>query len=103
MAFKGRTKPIAVMFESPSGFGKTAVVQMLFPVTDPDATSDLHVHRCDRFTPKSFVSHAASVSAEKLKKIDLLPKLKNRTLLTKEMAPIFRGREKELEENFSTI
>src|SRR5262250_856271 len=39
MAFKGRTKPIAVMFESPSGFGKTAVVQMFFPIASSDGSS----------------------------------------------------------------
>jgi hypothetical protein len=105
MAFKNRTKPLAVMFESPSGFGKSAVVQMLFPITNTDGTSvtGRYTYRCDKFSPKSFVSHAANVSSAGLKEVDLLPKLKNKTLVTKEMAPIFRGREQEMEENFSTI
>ena len=105
MAFKDRTKPIAVMFESPSGFGKSAVVQMFFPITNPDGTSiaGRYTYRCDKFSPKSFVSHAANVSSGALKDVDLLPKLKNKTLVTKEMAPIFRGREQEMEENFSTV
>jgi len=105
MAFKGRTKPIAVMFESPSGFGKSAVVQMFFPISGSDGTSvaALYTYRCDKFSPKSFVSHAANISLDKLKDVDLLPKLKNRTLVTKEMAPIFRRRDQDIQENFSTI
>jgi hypothetical protein len=105
MAFKGRTKPIAVMFESPSGFGKSAVVQMFFPISDSNGNSvaGMYTYRCDKFSPKSFVSHAANISLDKLKDVDLLPKLKNKTLVTKEMAPIFRGREQDIQENFSII
>jgi hypothetical protein len=104
-AFKDRTKPVALILESPSGFGESAVVQMLFPIINSDGSSATgsYIYRCDKFSPKSFVSHAANVHADKLKDIDLLPKLKNKTLVTKEMAPIFRGREQEMEENFSTI
>ncbi len=46
--------------------------------------------RVDNFTPKSFVSHAASVAQDKLGEIDLLPKIRNKTMLTKELAPLFR-------------
>ncbi len=104
-ALSGRTKPIAVMFESPSGFGKSAVVQMFFPRADRDgnSTAGTYLLRRDNFTPKSFVSHAANVSDKKLREIDLLPQLKNKTLITKEMAPIFRGREEALQENFSLM
>jgi len=34
---------------------------------------------------------------------DLLPKLKGKVLLTKELAPIFRGRSEQLEENFNIL
>jgi hypothetical protein len=62
---------------------------------DRKATED-RVIRLDQFTPKAFVSHAANRKPEQLAKIDLLPKLKDKTLLVKELAPIFRGREDSL-------
>jgi hypothetical protein len=101
MALAGRTKPLSVMFEAHSGFGKTAVLQMLFP--EPGSPLAKHVYRSDKFTPKSFVTHAANVSREELTTMDLLPKLEGRVLVTKELAPIFRGREQDLQENFSIL
>jgi hypothetical protein len=100
MALKDRTKPLSLMFEAGSGKGKTAVLQMTFPM-DPDAQS--LVYRSDKFTPKAFVTHAANVAEEKLPKMDLLPKLKDKVLVTKELAAIFRGREDELKENFAML
>lgn len=102
MALKGRTKPLSIMFETTSGYGKSAVVQMFFPL-DKGTVADPFIYRCDKFTPKSFVSHAANVTSAKLKGVDLLPKLQNKTLVTKEMSPLFRGREEEMRENFSTL
>lgn len=101
MALAGRTRPLSVIFETPSGYGKTAVVQMAFPL--PALGLERYVYRTDKFTPKAFVSHAANVSRPKLSAIDLLPKIRNKVLLTKELAPIFRGREEELTDNFSTL
>ncbi|HEY4359513.1 MAG TPA: hypothetical protein VGN17_01015 [Bryobacteraceae bacterium] len=101
MALKGRTKPLSLIFETASGYGKTATLQMVFPT--PESGLKKFVYRSDKFTPKAFVSHAASVSTEDLSGIDLLPKLENKVLVTKELAPILRGREEELKENFSTL
>jgi hypothetical protein len=101
MAFQERTKPLCLILETPSGYGKSAVLQMFFP--KPNAGLDKYVYRSDKFTPKSFVTHAASVKKEDLPKLDLLPKLKGKVLVTKELAPIFRGRDEEMQENFSTL
>ena len=101
MAFKDRKKPLSIIYESPSGYGKSAVIQMFFPVQGEGLEE--FVYRCDKFTPKAFVSHATNISEEKLAQIDLLPKLKNKVLLTKELAPIFRGREDELKGTFATL
>ena len=35
--------------------------------------------------------------------MDSLPQLANKVLVTKELTPIFRGREDELKENFATL
>lgn len=101
MALKGRTKPLSLMFEAPSGAGKSAVVQMAFP--SAGSILSKNVYRSDKFTPKSFVTHAANVKEEDLPRMDLLPKLENKVLITKEMAPLFRGRVEELQDNFSIL
>jgi hypothetical protein len=102
MAMKGRTKPLSLIFETPSGYGKTATLQMAFP-KDEDSPLAKLVYRSDKFTPRSFVSHAANVKKEDMPKLDLLPKLENRVLITKELAPILRGRVEELQDNFSIL
>lgn len=101
MALSDRTKPLSLILEGTSGFGKTAVIQMVFPL--PGLGLDEYAYRSDKFTPRAFVSHAANVKRTKLRQIDMLPRLKGKVLLTKELAPIFRGREEELRENFSIL
>jgi hypothetical protein len=101
MALKGRTRPLSLILEGTSGSGKTAVLQMLMPKANPSLTDFLY--RSDKFTPRAFVSHAANVSASQLDKVDMLPKLDNKVLLTKELAPIFGAREEELRENIAIL
>jgi len=100
-----RTKPLSVIFETASGYGKTASLQMTFPLPPEDGKQGVEqfIYRSDKFTPKAFVSHAASVKAEKLAEVDLLPRLENKVLVTKELAPLFRGRVEELQDNFSIL
>ncbi len=50
----------------------------------------------DNFSAKAFVSHNSVVSKDKLKEIDMLPKIKNKFFLTPELAPTFAQREEEL-------
>jgi hypothetical protein len=102
MSIKGRTKPLSLIFETPSGYGKTATLQMAFPDHEESLLAKL-VYRSDKFTPRSFVSHAANVKKEDMPKLDLLPKLENKVLITKELAPILRGRVEELQDNFSIL
>jgi DeoR-like helix-turn-helix domain len=106
MALAKRTKPLCLILETPSGYGKSAVLQMMFPVGKKGGAKkalDEYVYRSDKFSPKAFVSHVANVKSHDLSAIDLLPKLKNKVLVTKELAPIFRGREEEMQENFATL
>ena len=101
MAIAGRTKPLSLILETPSGYGKTAVVQMFF--SSPESELETLIYRSDKFTPKSFVSHAANIRKKQLAEVDLLPRLENKVLLTKELAPLFRGREEEMQDNFSML
>lgn len=101
MALAERTKPLSLVFEGGSGNGKTEIIHAFFPL--PDSDMDDYVYRSDRFTPKSFVTHASTVKKGELRKMDLLPKLENKILLTKELSPIFRGREQEMADSFGIL
>ncbi len=50
----------------------------------------------DNFTPASFVSHASNVRREELAKVDMLPRIRFRTLIVRDLAPIFGVKEDEL-------
>jgi hypothetical protein len=98
LALMGRTLPLCVILEGPSGYGKTAVLNMFLSLA-----LAIYIYRSDKFTPKAFVTHASNVKKADLKSIDLLPKLVGKTLITKELAPMFRGREDALTEIFSFL
>ena len=102
MAFANRTRPLSLILETTSGYGKSAVVQMFFPLEQEGGLSD-YIYRCDKFTPKAFVSHATNVPRERLAEIDLLPQIKDKVLVTKECAPIFRGRDDDLTDIFTIL
>jgi hypothetical protein len=87
--------PVAVVYVGPPSSGKTTIVNMFadHPLT----------YVSDKFTPASFVSSAANVSSEQLAKIDLLPRIKHKVLITPELAPVFRGKEEVLIDRFSTL
>jgi hypothetical protein len=57
----------------------------------------------DKFTPKSFVSHSATVAKDKLKDVDLLPRIKDKILLTPELSPLFTGKDEDIKEQFGII
>ncbi len=57
----------------------------------------------DDFTPKSFVTQSAGVSEDLLESVDLLPKLKNKILITPELAPVFEAPRDKLIENFAIL
>lgn len=57
----------------------------------------------DDFTPRSFVSHSTNVKFEELENIDLLPRIKNKILITPELAPLFESPKDKLIDNFATL
>jgi hypothetical protein len=102
MSLKGRQMCLCLILTGPSGSGKSTVVRMFFynAKTDPIYTN---VYRSDHFTPKAFVTHSASMSEAKRKEADMLPKLNDHVLLTKELAPMFRGKDDELRQTFGLL
>jgi hypothetical protein len=88
--------PVALNFEGPPSSQKTTLVDFFGEAGDK-------VYRSDKFTPKAFVSHAASVSRQRLNEIDLLPRIRHRLMLIPELAPLFGLRNEDLLESFSIL
>lgn len=57
----------------------------------------------DKFTAKSFVSHSAAISKDKLAAVDLLPRIKDKIILTPELSPLFTGKDDDIREQFGVI
>jgi hypothetical protein len=89
------SNPVAVIYVGPPSSSKTTVADMF--VGHPLC------YRSDNFTPAAFVSHAANRSAKALDKVDLLPRIKHKVLVTPELATIFRGKEDDLINQFKII
>lgn len=91
---------LSLIYVGAAGKGKSISVDLL---KSDRTTTENYLYRVDNFTPASFVSHAANKNPAQLAKIDLLPKVKDKTMLTKELSPLFRGDIKDMTKNFSTL
>lgn len=87
---KGCTLPFAGILLGPPSSLKSQVVELFRKWKSNYFT--------DSFTPRSFVSHYAGQTEEKLKKIDMLPKIKDKMFLCSELSPMFMKKEEELNE-----
>lgn len=85
------TNPFALVLVDVPSSGKTICINFFDRI--PELT-----YATDKFTPASFVSNASNVSKEKLKDIDLLPKLKYKMFLIRDLATIFSKRDDDLSE-----
>jgi hypothetical protein len=98
------TNPTALIYVGGPSTGKTTVASMFEGATIiVDGKSVDLTNRSDRFTPAAFVSQAANRTGRELMNVDLLPRIKDKVLLTPELAPIFRGKDDELTHTFATI
>ena len=61
------------------------------------------IYETDNFTPASFVSHAANVTKDNLREIDLLPKIRKKVLMSKDLSPIFSKREEDLQQQIGIL
>jgi hypothetical protein len=92
--------PVALIYVGAPSAGKTTVITMFEGAT---ANGQELCYRSDKFTTASFVSQAAKVAEQDLSKVDLLPRIRHKVLLTPELSTIFRGKQDELAERFSTL
>ena len=100
MSLTKRDHCLTLVFLGASGLGKSITARMVSPSC---AEAENYLTRVDDFTPKSFVSHAARVAKKELEKIDLLPRIENKVMVTKELAPLFSGDDESLKKNFATL
>jgi predicted transcriptional regulator len=82
------SNPFALALVDVPSSGKTITLNF-FDVPDLAYTTD-------NFTPASFVSHASNVKREELANVDMLPRIRYRTLIVRDLAPIFGVKEDEL-------
>ena len=78
---------MGIVFAVPSSM-KTKVIEIF--------RKWIYSYFTDKFTAKSFVSHSATVAKDKLKEVDLLPRIKDKILLTPELSPLFTGKEEDI-------
>lgn len=89
------TLPFAGIILGPPSSLKTVIIELL-----RGRTNTFHTHS---FSPKSFVSHISGLNEDKLRRIDLLPRIKNKLFLTPELAPIFSARDEDLLQMLSLL
>lgn len=87
--------PVGLNLLGPPGCGKTTVLSLFY--------DSPYCYRSDHFTPASFVSHSANVKKKDLAKIDMLPRIKDKTFIIPELAPVFSKRKEYLEENIGIM
>lgn len=112
------TQPTSLIYVGPPSSGKSMVLEWLTPQADiSDGPSDdeddgaepdddpltPYFHRSDKFTAASFVSQHGDTKKKHLGDVDLLPKIKDKTLITPELAPVFAGRREDFIERMSML
>lgn len=83
-----------IVMGNPSSY-KSTVLEIIASLPDSYVS--------DSFTPKSFVSHSANSKKKDLEKVDLLPRIRHKTLITPELAPLFSGNQDQLVEYFGML
>lgn len=85
------TNPFALVIVGVPSGGKTICINFF------DAIEEL-TYATDKFTPASFVTNASNVKREKLAELDLLPRIKHKAFLVRDLATLFSKRDDDLNE-----
>ncbi len=83
------TNPFALVLIDVPSAGKTITINFFSEIKDL-------TYSTDKFTPASFVSNAINVKKEQLKEIDLLPRIRYKLFLIRDLAPLFGERDDDL-------
>jgi len=82
LLIKDIKNPFALVYVDVPSSGKTIVLNFFSRIKELTFTTD-------NFTPASFVSHSANTKKTDLSKIDMLPQIRYKTLIIRDLAPIF--------------
>jgi hypothetical protein len=93
---KDITNPFALVLVDVPSAGKTIAINFFSEI-------DGLTYASDKFTPASFVSNATNVKKEDLAEIDLLPKLKYKMFLIRDLATLFSKQDDMLNECLGTL
>ena len=85
---KGNTLPFIGILLGPASSMKTLIIELF-------REYDLTLYS-DSFSPNALVSHNSSLSEQQLRKVDLLPRMRNKLFLTPELSPLFGSKEDDL-------
>jgi hypothetical protein len=85
------TNPFALVLVDVPSSGKTITINFFSEIEGL-------TYATDKFTPASFVSNATNVKKEELEKIDLLPRLKYKMFLLRDLSTLFAKRDDDLNE-----
>ncbi len=85
------TNPFSLVYVDVPSAGKTITINFFSEIEGLTYASD-------KFTPASFVSNATNVKKEKLAEIDLLPRLKHKMFLIRDLSVLFSKRDDDLNE-----
>jgi hypothetical protein len=90
------TNPFALVLVDVPSSGKTITLNFFAGIEGLTYSND-------KFTPSSFVSGAANVSKTELDKVDLLPRLRNKMLIIRDLATVFSKKEDDLRESLGLL
>ncbi|QQS61697.1 MAG: hypothetical protein IPN70_02080 [Candidatus Moraniibacteriota bacterium] len=83
--------PFALVYVDVPSSGKTVVLNFFSTAKELAFTTD-------NFTPASFVSQAAKKKKEELAEIDMLPQIRYKTLIIRDLAPVFSKKDENVQE-----
>jgi len=83
------TNPFCLVYVDVPSSGKTITLNFFNELKEL-------VYYTDNFSAAAFVSHAANVKKKDLSKVDLLPRIRHKVLIVRDLAPIFGMRDDDI-------
>lgn len=83
--------PFSLVYVDVPSSGKTIALNFFSKINEL-------IYATDNFTPASFVSHSANTKREQLGKNDMLPQIRYKVLMVRDLAPIFAKKDENVQE-----
>ncbi|MFH0795680.1 MAG: toprim domain-containing protein [Candidatus Omnitrophota bacterium] len=96
LKIKDISNPFGLVFVDVPSSGKTIAINFFSEIEG-------FVYASDNFTPASFVSHATNRPRNELASIDLLPRIRRKMLMVRDLCSIFGERDEDLQKNLSIL